>query len=329
MDELLHVFCPPNPQFLPISPKTPIFLRRCASNHHRRSLLRATHVSLPRKPTRLLSLTETDETEPSASDSASPFREKMLFLDSMGVDLFSLATAHPPILSWPLDEMKSTIQLLSSVGLSFSDIRRSVGMCPEILTTKSSVMTQVLTFLLREAGVEGFELRKVIHRRPRLLVSDVCSRLRPTLYFLEMLGISDVRRHTWLLSCSVEEKFLPRIDFLLGAGLAPRDARSMVRRFPQLLCYSIKENLEPKFDFLTVEMGRDLKELKRFPRYFSFSLPERIKPRHFMCKEKGVFLTLPALLKPCNEEFMARLAVCEGSSPPMRRSPLNVNACNF
>lgn len=96
----------------------------------------------------------------------------------------------------------------------------------------------------------------------------------------------------------------------------------MVRMFPQLFCYSIKENLQPKIEFLVSEMGRDLRELKEFPHYFSFSLENRIKRRHQACKENGVFLSLPALLRPSDEQFDARLEVCVSSSPPLRSSPL-------
>ncbi|KAG1331717.1 putative Transcription termination factor MTEF1, chloroplastic [Cocos nucifera] len=195
-------------------------------------------------------------------------------------------------------------------------------MCPEVLAAGPKALTPVLTFLLREVGVQGRDLGRVIHRRPRLLVSDVAGRLRPTLYFLQMLGITAISRHTSLLSCSVEEKLLPRLDFFQKIGFSPRDSRVMVRRFPQLFCYSIKENLQPKTEFLVSEMGRDLREMKEFPHYFSFSLDNRIKPRHRVCKEKGVFLSLPALLRPSDKQFDARLEVCLGSSPPLRSSPL-------
>uniref|UniRef100_A0A1D1YG63 Uncharacterized protein n=1 Tax=Anthurium amnicola TaxID=1678845 RepID=A0A1D1YG63_9ARAE len=108
----------------------------------------------------------------------------------------------------------------------------------------------------------------------------------------------------------------------MGVGFSPREARAMVRRFPQLFCYSIAGNLEPKFDFFAVEMGRGLRELRVFPQYFSFSLRGRIMPRHRRCAEAGVLLPLPALLKPADEQFQARLEVCTSSSPPLWRSPL-------
>ncbi|KAK4726063.1 hypothetical protein R3W88_030980 [Solanum pinnatisectum] len=95
----------------------------------------------------------------------------------------------------------------------------------------------------------------------------------------------------------------------------------MFRRFPSLFCYNIEENLEPKFDYFVVEMGREMKELNVFPQYFSFSLENRIKPRHMMCVEKGVCLSLPVMLKSHESRFRDRLEVCCSSSMPVRQSP--------
>nr|CAD1820343.1 unnamed protein product [Ananas comosus var. bracteatus] len=135
-------------------------------------------------------------------------------------------------------------------------------------------------------------------------------------------GISPISRHATLLSCSVEEKLLPRLEFLESAGFSRKEARAMARRFPQLMCYSIEGNLRPKLGFLLDAMGRSPVELREFPHYFSFGLDGRIRPRHIACEERGVRLPLPAMLRPGDERFRARLDVCVGSSPPMRSSPL-------
>ncbi|KAH7663530.1 mTERF domain-containing protein mitochondrial protein [Dioscorea alata] len=268
------------------------------------SLSVPTLVSLPEKPPKFSSL--------------SPAAEKLVFLESLGIDPFS----YRPILSIPLSDLKSTVDFLLSLSFSSPEIRRIAGMCPEILASSPSDLAHAITFLLREAGVAGRDLRHVINRRPRLLVSSVAGRLRPTLYFLQMLGISHVARHTDLLSCSVEEKLIPRLEFLERSGFSSREARAMVRRFPQLFCYSIEENLRPKLRFLLEKMERGLEEVREFPQYFSFSLEKRIRPRHIACVEKKVVLMLPALLRPKDEEFAYRLEVCVSSSPPMRCSPL-------
>ena len=157
-----------------------------------------------------------------------------------------------------------------------------------------------------------------------MLVSDVVKRLRPTLYFLQSIGIAEVARYTYLLSCSVEEKFIPRIDYLEKIGFSYRDAISIVRRCPRIFCYSIKENLEPKFNYFTVVMGKELNELKEFPQYFSFSLENRIKPRHHCCVDKGVCFPIHVMLKCSEAQFHDRLEVCRSSSQPLRSSPFVV-----
>lgn len=250
------------------------------------------------------------------------FSEKLLFLDSVGLDHLSVISSHPPIISASLADLKSTVKFLRSLDLTALDLRRIVGMCPQILTATPRTLTSVITFLLREAGVSGRDLRHVIHRRPRLLMSDVATQLRPTLYFLQMLGITETSRHSYLLSCSVEEKLIPRIEFFESAGFSLREAKSMLRRFPQLFCYGIEGNLAVKLGFLVGEMGRELREVNVFPQYFSYSLEKRIKRRHLVCEERGVRFTLPVLLKPSDEEFRERVEVCVGSTPPVRNSPL-------
>lgn len=89
-----------------------------------------------------------------------------------------------------------------------------------------------------------------------------------------------------------------------------------------MFCYSIEENLEPKLNYFVVEMGRELRELVDFPHYFSFSLENRIKPRHRMCVEKGVCLSLPVMLKSSEKRFRDRLEACCNSSIPLKTSPL-------
>lgn len=96
----------------------------------------------------------------------------------------------------------------------------------------------------------------------------------------------------------------------------------MVRRFPPIFCYSSDQNLSPKLDYLVGAMGRELDEVRNFPQYFSYSLEKRIRRRHEACEQRGVRFTLPALLRPSDEEFEARVGVCVGSSPPLRSSPL-------
>ncbi|KAK2423792.1 hypothetical protein P8452_52914 [Trifolium repens] len=251
------------------------------------------------------------------------FQKKALYLESIGIDSFSLIENHPMLITASLDDIKSTVEYITAMDFSAIEFRRMVRMCPEILTTKVSDIIPVFMFLHQEVRVSGSNIKHVINRRPRLIISNVDKQLRPTMYFLQsIIGINDVSKHTNLLSCSVEEKFIPRIEYFENIGFSNRDTISMFRRFPQLFCYSIKNNLEPKYNYFVVEMGRDLKEVKEFPQYFSFGLENRIKPRHKRCVEMGVCFPLPLLLKTSEVTFQNRLETFVNSSTPLKTSPL-------
>lgn len=258
------------------------------------------------------------------STSSSDFQEKLLYLDSIGIDFLNLINSHPQIITTPLTEIKSTISLITSMSFTTHDIQRLVSICPDLLTRRATAdILPVFTFLLREVNVNGSDLRRVINRRPRLLLCNVKSQLRPTLYFLQSsVGISKVHKHTYLLSCSVEEKFIPRIDYFVKIGFSHKETMTMFRRFPQLFNYSVGENYEPKLNYFVVEMRRDLKELKKFPQYFSFSLENRIVPRHQCCVERGVCFPLHLLLKTTDGQFRRRLEAVSScnSDDPCRNS---------
>nr|XP_043606565.1 transcription termination factor MTEF1, chloroplastic [Erigeron canadensis] len=278
----------------------------------------------PSSKTTLISPKPSPSPPISATNINTQLQEKLLYLDSFGIDLIPLLATHPPLISTSLSHIKSTISFLTTtIPLTPPALDRLISICPEVLTLPLPSIISTITFLLREAHVRSHNLRYVIHRRPRLLTSDVKTRLRPTLYFLQgTIGIADVNKHTHLLSCSVEDKLLPRIEYFHeNIGISHDDTILIFRRFPSLFCYSIKENLEPKFNYFAREMGRDLKELVEFPQYFSFSLENRIKPRHLRCMEKGVCLPLPAMLRSSEKRFLERLEVPFDSSMPVRKSP--------
>lgn len=81
----------------------------------------------------------------------------------------------------------------------------------------------------------------------------------------------------------------------------------MVLRSPGLLTFSIQNNFKPKVHYFLEEMKGDIAELKRFPQYFSFSLEGKIKWRHRLLVEYGLWLPLSEMLKVSDGEFNARL----------------------
>ncbi|XP_075517442.1 protein SEEDLING LETHAL 1, chloroplastic-like isoform X2 [Primulina tabacum] len=318
MQEALHFLSTPTSPFHLHNPQFP-FISRSNHLHFPPKSSAVALPSLPKPP----SLVTSPENETSPASSPSPLQELLLYLDSLGVDSLYCLHSHPPLIFAPLFQVKCTVDFLFSLGLTVQDLRRIFAMCPDLLTSPTSmIIIPAATFLLREAHVDAVNLRHVIHRRPRLLTRSVDLQLRPTLYFLQgTIGIENVANCAFLLSCCVESKFIPRIEYLQKLGFSYMDTVVMFRRFPALFCYSIKENLKPKFDYFVVEMGRELKELVAFPQYFSFSFDNRIKPRHKMCVEKQVCLSLAMMLKSSEGRFRDLLEVYCGSSIPVEITP--------
>ncbi|GLJ19045.1 hypothetical protein SUGI_0341870 [Cryptomeria japonica] len=238
----------------------------------------------------------------------------MLYLESIGVDSYRLVEENKQISTTSLQSIVSVVKLLQSMGIEKNDIGRLVGMCPEALTLTSRQIRAVFTFLLREVKVQLRDIKRVIFRRPRLLACSVKEQLRPTLYFLQRLGIVHVDKYSFLLSCSVEDKFIPRLDFIQSLGLSYDDAVSMFVRFPVMFNYSIDNNLKLKYDYLVEDMGKNIDDLKEFPQYFAYSLEKRIKPRHRFLLENDVELPLSVMLRASDTIFYQRVKELQGGS---------------
>lgn len=98
---------------------------------------------------------------------------------------------------------------------------------------------------------------------------------------------------------------MDRINYLMEIGLTKREIAFMVRRFSPLLGYSIEEVFIPKLEFLVKTMEKPLKEIVDYPRYFSYSLEKKIKPRYWVLKGTEVECSLKDMLSKNDEEFAA------------------------
>ncbi|PNY02324.1 transcription termination factor family protein [Trifolium pratense] len=130
-------------------------------------------------------------------NSHTSFQKKALYLESIGIDSFSLIENHPTLITASLDDIKSTVEYITAMDFTAIEFRRMVGMCPEILTTKVSDIIPVFMFLHEEVRVSSSNIKHVINRRPRLIICNVDNQLRPTMYFLQSIGIKDTSEVTF------------------------------------------------------------------------------------------------------------------------------------
>ncbi|XP_019099578.1 PREDICTED: transcription termination factor MTEF1, chloroplastic-like [Camelina sativa] len=133
--------------------------------------------------------------------------------------------------------------------------------------------------------------------------SDTGILFREKLIYLQDLNV-DPHKALRVNPSLLERTLIPKIEYLEeGLGFTREEVAKMVVRSPALLTYSVDNNLVPKVEFFMEEMRGDVKELKRFPQYFSFSLERKIKPRHRLLKEHGIFMPLSEMLKVSDGQF--------------------------
>lgn len=236
------------------------------------------------------------------------FREKLSWLELMGVDFRKALEINPSIGSTSLQSLHNVVHFLQQMGMQHKDLGRIFGMCPHVLTSSiDQDLVPVFNFLVYEVKIPQEHIRKTINRCPRILTSSVKDRLRPALYYLLRLGFPNIRlvdcSNTILLVSSVENTLIPKLEYLKSLGFSHRDAVKIFKRCPRLFTYSIDNSLRPKYYYLINNIGGSHRDLKKFPQYFSFDLEKRIKPRHRLLLEYNVSLPLPTMLKASDGDF--------------------------
>lgn len=231
-------------------------------------------------------------------------RQNLQYLTSLGI----ASASSPESIAWTL----SIVEFLKSKGFSDHHFSRLAAVCPAIFTSATDVhrtLAPVFAFLANDLSSTPERARDFVLRSPDLLVSNVESRLRPTLCFLRNLGLRNIGAPTnlnaHLLNIPVE-KLVSKIRFLESLGLSREEAVGACVRCPAIFGYSVENNMKPKIDYLVHEMERSIEEVKKFPQYFAFSLENKIKPRHLHLKKRGIQIRLQKMLVWSDEKFYAK-----------------------
>ena len=253
-------------------------------------------------------------------------QEKIMFLESLGLESSTLLADCPLLSTCPIDNIQAVVQFLVDCQLRRKDIVRILTHNPHLLgQSVDTTFRPVVEFLVNEVGLRENDVGKVVNRCARILTTSIDERLRPTKQFLQSLGFSHmpivVLNNATLLTFSIETKLVPKIDYLQSLGFTNEEAIRALIRFPAIFNYSVEKNLQPKYAYLVEDMGRGLDDLKAFPQYFGYSLESRIQPRHQFLKKQNLVLSLPNILRPSDEEFYAQVRNRKvATSPVIRKS---------
>ncbi|XP_072971844.1 transcription termination factor MTEF1, chloroplastic [Typha angustifolia] len=231
-------------------------------------------------------------------------RQNIKHLKSLGI--------APPSSPESLDWVLSIVAYLKSKGFSECHFPRLSFLCPTLFSSSIDphlTLSPVFSFLASDLSFSPTQSRDLILWCPKLLVSNVEHRLRPTLLFLRDLGLKNLdiptNQNAHLLSTPVEE-LVSKVRSLEELGFSYEEAGEICARCPAVFGYSMENNLRPKVDYLVYAMRRSAEEVKKFPQFFGFSLEKRIAPRHLWLKERGVNISLRRMLLWSDEKFYAK-----------------------
>ncbi|KAK7256288.1 hypothetical protein RIF29_29729 [Crotalaria pallida] len=210
-----------------------------------------------------------------------------------------------------VNHILTTVNFLKSKSFTEPDFPRLHSLCPQLFShfVDPTDISPAFDFLNDDLLATADQSRALILICPTLLFSDVELCLKPTLRFLQQVGVRNLNvptnQNAHLLNTRVE-KLRAKMRFLQERGFSYEEAANACQRLPAIFGYGVESNLEPKFRYLVKEMKREVDELKKFPQYFGFSLEKRIVPRHLHLKERGVRIPLNRMLMWGDEKFYAK-----------------------
>ncbi|KAG2241542.1 hypothetical protein Bca52824_096471 [Brassica carinata] len=179
------------------------------------------------------------------------------------------------------------LDYLLSVGVKHRDIKRMLLRQPQILQyTVENNLKAHISFLMG-LGIPNSKIGQIVAVTPSLFSYSVENSLRPTIrYLIEELSpqilvqrlditwntrymflskelgaprdsvVKMVKRHPQILHYSIDDGFLPRINFLRSIGMCNSDILKVLTSLTQVLSLSLEDNLKPKYMYLVNELKK-------------------------------------------------------------------------
>ncbi|KAJ0261616.1 Transcription termination factor MTERF9 [Hirschfeldia incana] len=228
-------------------------------------------------------------------------QERLDYLLSVGVkhrDIKRMLLRQPQILQYTVENnLKAHISFLMGLGIPNSKIGQIVAVTPSLFSySVENSLRPTIRYLIEEVGINENDVGKVVQLSPQILVQRLDITWNTRYMFLSKeLGaprdsvVKMVKRHPQILHYSIDDGFLPRINFLRSIGMCNSDILKVLTSLTQVLSLSLEDNLKPKYMYLVNELKNEVHILTKYPMYLSLSLDQRIRPRHrFLVELKKV-----------------------------------------
>jgi len=205
------------------------------------------------------------------SNAVSESSGSIIALEAHGVDVERIRRRHPRALRYPPDRILAITAACEVLELDPGKILRR---CPRLLSADPERWDRRLA-VLRELDLD---VPKMVTAFPELLLSAPDT-LKTKLEALVRMGLHPAK----IMRCFPnalglrEDRIRSTLSFLDAARI---DGVRAVNSVPALLSFNINTKLRPIVHFVTIEMGRDIDELRRNPGVFTLSLDGRLRPRY-------------------------------------------------
>ncbi|KAJ4837238.1 Transcription termination factor mterf9, chloroplastic [Turnera subulata] len=219
-------------------------------------------------------------------------QERLDYLFSVGVkhrDVKRMLIRQPQIIALSLEtNLKPHVAFLKDLGIPDSRIGQTIATSPSILAYNiENSLKPTVRYLVEEVGINKRSIGKVVQLSPQILIQRIDISWNTRYMFLsEELGASKdcvmkmITKHPQLLHYSIEDGFIPRINFLRSIGMCNSEILKLLTSLTQVLSLSLEDNLKPKCEYLVNELRNVAQSLTAYPMYLSLSLDQRIRPRH-------------------------------------------------
>ena len=198
-----------------------------------------------------------------------------------------------------VETRKSAVQhfLETEANLTQQALNRVACTCPEIWGLSIRTRLKPTVAWLKDVGLGGAQVAKVIAVSPQVLGYSIEGNLKPTVAWLKDVGLGGAQvakvivAKPQVLGLSIDGNLKPTVAWLKDVGLGGAQVAKVIAVFPSVLGLSIDGNLKPTMAWLKdVGLGgaQVAKVIAASPQVLGYSIEGNLKPTVAWLKDVGL-----------------------------------------
>ena len=157
----------------------------------------------------------------------------------------------------------------------------------DIVGNSGSRRSQLQDFLQMYGHLSVSQVGQMVARSPRVLGLSIEANLKPTIKWIQGLGLSQSQAAKVIATCpsvlgySIEANLKPTVEWIQGLGLSQPQLAKVITSKPQVLGLSIEANLKPTVEWiqgLGLSQPQLAKVITSKPQVLGYSIEANLKP---------------------------------------------------